>query len=91
MNKQWNLGDLNRGKSLSDSLKQKISQSVRDGYRKGRRVWNKGKAMPDEVKQKISFAKKGKPARNKGIPRTYEEKKKMSEGAKRMWMRRKAE
>ena len=37
-------------------------------FKKGYVPWNKGKPMSAETKKKVSDAKKGKPARNKGIP-----------------------
>ena len=79
MNKSnWDIGKLNQGKPLSNSIKLKISSSIRKSYKQGRKVWNKGQSLPDEIKQKISKSKKGSKPWNKGIPRTSEERKKIS-------------
>lgn len=124
--KSWDIGSLNRGKSLSESTKGKISSRIKELIKEGkfkvpntgeqlsvehrRKIslsrkgstpwnknkigvmptpWNKGKAWSNEVREKISYAKKGTPAWNKGIKRTEEEKRKMAEGARLMWLRRK--
>ena len=79
MNKSnWDIGKLNQGKPLSNSIKLKISSSIRKGYKLGRKVWNKGQSLPDEIKQKISKSKKGSKPWNIGIPRTLEERKNIS-------------
>lgn len=74
----WNIGKLNKGKHLPESTKEKISMSIKKGYKQGRKVWNEGQSLSDEIKQKISKSKKGSKPWNIGIPRTIEERKKIS-------------
>lgn len=82
MNKSWNIGDLNRGKGLSGSTKQKISLKLQEGYKKGRRPWNRGISLPERVKQKISESKKGTVPWNLGASLSEETKRKISASRK---------
>ena len=74
----WEIGKLNKGKHLSDKTKEEISLKLKEGFRKGRTVWNEGKSLPKRTKLKISNSKKGSIPWNRGIPRTEVEKLKIS-------------
>jgi len=72
-----------KGKPLSEKHKEAIRkghltpesvQRKRESHL-GQTAWNKGKSMSEEARKKMSIAKKGRPAQNKGIPRTNEQKK----------------
>lgn len=73
----WDIGSINRGKSLSQETKLKISTSL-----KGRKSWNQGKKWNNKVKQQISESRKGYQAWNKNRPWTKAERKAISEGRK---------
>lgn len=80
----------NRGKKASDETKRKLSESHM-GHKPSKETREKlsaagvGRVFSTESKQKISDAKKGKPNPRKGIPRTAEEKERMSLGRKLSW------
>ena len=76
------IGELNRGKSLSEEIKLKISES-----RKGYTPWNKGKEYSEETRKKISLAKKGQVPWNKGIKWTKEQREKASKIAKERYQK----
>lgn len=80
--KNWNIGDLNKGQSLPTNVRIKISETIKLGYLQGRKVWNDGLSMPEETRRKISKSKKGTRVWNKGVPRTLEERKKISDAKK---------
>lgn len=75
----------NKNKKMSTVTKQKISLTKKGNSP----AWNKNKPWSKVVRDRISASKKGSRPWNKNIPRTPEEKKRMSEGARRMWARRK--
>jgi hypothetical protein len=56
------IGDLNRGKSMSDEIKKKISES-----KKGTIPWMKGKKHTKEAREKNSQANMGRKVWNKGL------------------------
>jgi hypothetical protein len=66
-----------KGKIISDESRRKMSAS------------GKGRQFTEEHKKKISLANKGREGPHKGIPRTDEVKKKISDGQKRRWDRQK--
>ena len=63
------------GKHHSEEIKKKLSESKKN--------------ISDETRKKMSESHKGKPAHNKGVPMSEEQKKKLSEAAKRRFMLKK--
>lgn len=88
------IGETLKGRKLSEETKQKMrgprkpygpkSETAKQKMsvaKKGKPSWNKGVPCPEKQKQKISKAQKGKKLSNKT-------KQKMSEAAKRGWVKR---
>ena len=71
------LPSYNKGKSLSEETKNKISNSL-----KGRTVWNKGISPSEETRLKYRMAKLGKPSNKKGTTLSEETKAKISKSKK---------
>lgn len=96
MNRIWN-----KGQKLSEDHKNKISQKMKQLYKKGKlqlpdnkgkRPWNVGIHRTEEEKQKISLAKKGKPAwnKNKSWPEKIKKKISLSKKGSIPWNKGKA-
>jgi hypothetical protein len=57
---KWDIGSLNKGKTLSESTKKKISISIRRLITSGKLIVpNKGEKLSEDHKRKISQARKG--------------------------------
>ena len=85
-----------KGRIMSDEHKQKIREASKDRHhseeskkkmsetKKGLQSGDKhpmfGKHHSEEAKKKMSLARKGKPAHNKGVPMSEEQKKKLKNG-----------
>lgn len=89
--KRWNIGDLNKGKHLSPTHREKISKTKRAMYQSGiltlpdntgSTPWNRGKKWSLEVRRKISAARKGSIPWNVGIAHSSETKHKISASRK---------
>ena len=66
----------------TSEMNEKISQSLKEAYKAGRRESNAGKKMPKSFGEAISKAKKGMVGTNLGIPMKENQKKKISETLK---------
>jgi hypothetical protein len=74
------ISDANKGKKKSAEHIQKMSDGMKGKYAGDKNPM--AGPCSEERKQNISIAKKGKPAKNKGIPMTEEQKKKLSDAMK---------
>lgn len=83
----WNIGELNRGKPLPETIKEKISLKKKKLYKegklklpdnKGRSPWNRGQNLSKQHKERISQAMKGISSWNKNRNWPNETKKKIS-------------
>ncbi len=71
------ISESNKGKKASEEAKRRMSES------------RKGHPVSEETRQKLSAALKGKPTHMLGTQRSEETKRKIAEGNKRAWQRRK--
>lgn len=90
----------NKGKKASAETRAKMSEAMkgRVSPTKGKAPWNKGKTLSDETKAKMSATRKGRTipieirakmsAAQKGRKKSDEHKKRVSEGLKRWWNKR---
>lgn len=73
------IGEASKGRHHSEESKKKMSDSKK-GLQSGEKHPMFGKHHSEEAKKKMSLARKGKPAHNKGVPMSEEQKKKLKNG-----------
>ena len=91
MTTKWSIGNLNKGKHLSLSHRDKISKTKKALYKSGqlnlpdntgKTPWNQGKKWSEVIRRKISKARAGSTPWNVGVPQSTETKQKISASRK---------